>query len=347
MTMENQLIVSAAPHLKDTTSIPRIMWSVVISLVPALAGAVYFFGWPALTVTCLSVASAVLAEAVMQKLQAKEFTINDGSAVVTGMLLAFNLPPLVPFWMPVLGAAFAMVVGKHVFGGLGHNPLNPALLGRAFLAISWPAQMAAGWAVPRGGTLPGTETMGSVPPLAVWQSAFKSLAIPSMVTDQLVAAEQALSQLSDVRTYADLFIGRVGGCLGETSVLLLLAGALFLLYKKYIEWRLPLTYISTVGVLAWAWGGPSGAWFKGDPLFHVLAGGLFLGAFFMATDPVTSPLTNKGKVVFGLGCGILTMFIRLKGNYMDSICFAVLFMNLLAPIIDRYTKPGKFGKVRT
>jgi electron transport complex protein RnfD len=342
--MDKPLIVSASPHTRDTISIPRIMWSVAITLVPVWAGAVYFMGIAALVVVLVAVASAVVFEAGCQKLMKKKVTISDGSAVVTGMLLAFTLPPAVPLWIPVLGSFFAIVIGKQVFGGLGNNPMNPALLGRAFLMASWPVHITTQWCVPRGGTISAIDAVTNATPLNVLKSSLQSLADANLASEKLVVAETALSQLSDFGTYQKLFIGQVGGCIGETSALLIVIGALYLLYKRYIGWRIPFFFIVTVALLGWVFGGVKGTWFAGDPLFYTLTGGVFLGAFYMATDMVTSPLTQQGKYIFGIGCGIIIILIRLKGGYPEGVCYAILLMNLTVPLIDRYTRPKKFGE---
>ena len=337
MEQPQEFVVSVSPHLRDKVTIPRIMWTVVITLLPVWIWACYLFGWAAFKVVSLSIISAVVAEAIAQKIMKKQITVYDGSAVLTGMLLAYTLPPDVPFWIPVIGAFFAIIIGKQVFGGLGNNPLNPALLGRAFLTASWPVHITSKWLPPKHGTLSGIDTVTNATPLAL----VKALARGEIsgIDPNLIKA-----QLSSSHLYWNLFIGKVGGCIGETSALLILLGGLVLLYKKYIEWRLPLTYIATVGGLAWIFAGDG--WFKGDILFHILAGGLFLGAFYMATDMVTSPLTNKGKVIFGFGCGLITILIRLKGGYPEGVCYSILLMNLTVPLIDKYTRPKKFGEVK-
>ncbi|MDR2861602.1 MAG: RnfABCDGE type electron transport complex subunit D [Syntrophobacterales bacterium] len=332
-----RLIVSAAPHLKTSDSVEKVMYSVVIAMLPALAGAVYYFGWRALWVTAIAVVTAVLTEAAVQKFRKVRITALDGSAVVVGMLLAFNLPPSVPWWMPVAGTFFAVAIGKHAFGGLGMNPMNPALLGRAFLMASWPVYMTTGWSVPQAGTAEGVVAVTGATPLATVKAAMADLAAGVNVEQSRLI----IDSVNTTETYLSLFFGSIGGCIGETSVLLLLIGAAYLFYKQYINYRIPLSFIGTVAVLAWVFGGEG--YFTGDFLFHVLTGGLVIGAFFMATDMVTCPSTPWGQLVFGMGCGLLTVFIRLVGGYPEGVCYSILLMNLATPFLDRYTKPKIFG----
>jgi len=311
--MPPKLIVCTSPHLHKKESVAKIMWMVVLSLIPAGAAGVYFFGLGALRVILLGVISAVITEGVIQIVTKKKLTVLDGSAVLTGLLLAYNLPPRIPFWLPVVGAFFAILIGKLVFGGLGQNIFNPALVGRVFLMASWPKYMTSF-------TRPlSYDAVTSATPLA------------------LLKGGKALGGIS----YWDLFLGRHGGCIGEVCILALLLGAIFLLIRGYISWHIPLSYILTVGILTYVFG-PQG-FFRGNWLFHVLSGGLILGAFFMATDYVTSPLTRKGQIIFGLGCGLITAIIRLWGGYPEGASYAILMMNAASPIIDRYTKNRVYG----
>ncbi|MFC1511683.1 RnfABCDGE type electron transport complex subunit D [Candidatus Latescibacterota bacterium] len=334
--MARMFKVSSSPHIRDDTDIPRIMYSVVAALIPALVGAVYFFGIPALIVTALCVVTCVATEGIIERLAGKPLTITDGSAIVTGVLLAFNLPSEVPWWIAVIGGFFAIAVGKMTFGGLGFNPMNPALLARVFLLISWPVSMTT-WPAPRG---IDAETVAT--PLAVLKQ--NTMILLNREANSIEDVNRALSVINDLSdSHANLFFGNVGGCLGETSVLLLLIGAAFLMYKRYIGWRVPLSYIATVGVLTWIIGGAEGL-FTGPWLFHILSGGLILGAFFMATDMVTSPITFTGRIIFGVGCGVITTVIRLWGGYPEGVSFSIILMNLTVPLIDRYTRPKVFGK---
>ncbi len=338
--MARTFTVSATPHLRDKTDIPTVMYSVVAALMPAIVGAVYFFGYRAMTLIILAVATCVTAEGIIQKLSGKPLTIRDGSALITGILLAFNLPADVSWWIPVAGSVFAVVVGKMTFGGLGFNPMNPALLGRVFLLISWPVQMTATWTQPRGAAGIDAETIAT--PLAVLKENIAVLKTPGEST--IEAVNTAMSKMVDLKlSYLDLFIGKASGCIGETSAALLLLGAAYLLYKRYIDWRIPFSFVGTVALLTWIFGGYEGL-FSGLWLFHVLAGGVIIGAFFMATDMVTSPITPRGQLIFGFGCGLLTVIIRLYGGYPEGVSFAILLMNLTVPLIDRYTRPKIFGE---
>ena len=333
------LTVTAPPHIRSGGSVSRVMWAVVIALVPAFLGSVWFFGWRALMLTGLSVASAVAFDALTQRLFGRKVTIRDGSAVITGILLAFNLPPGVPWWIPVVGSAFAVIVVKQFFGGLGHNFVNPALAARAFLMVSWPGHMTAMWLAPRGGTLSGLDAVTTATPLAVLKNAGE-------IVGPGGDASALLSQAQSWPVIGKLFFGNVGGCLGETSALLLLLGGIFLIaMHQVIDWRIPASYIGTVLVLTLVLPGP-----KADLLpyllYHVLGGGLMLGALFMATDYVTSPITSKGRLVFGVGCGVLTVLIRLWGGYPEGVSYSILLMNVATPVIDRYLKPTLFGRLK-
>jgi len=331
------------------------MHTVNITLLPALIGSTYIFGFRALALTIIAVASAMITEYAIQKFRKVEVTFTDGSAILTGILLAFNLPPGVPFWIPIIGSFFAIAIGKHPFGGLGYNPLNPALLGRAFLLASWPVHMTADWLKPfwwkEAGynffswsvTVEGklVDAVSSATPLGVVKTSKDILANASLyVPEKVNNASVMIDKMFD--SVEALFMGTVGGCIGETSVILLLIGALYLIYKRIIDWRIPGTYILTVAVLGWIFGGKTG-FFSGNMLFQIFSGGLILGAFFMATDMVTSPLSKKGHVIFGFGCGLLTIIIRLVGGYPEGVSYSILLMNLTVPLIDKYTLPKKFG----
>jgi H+/Na+-translocating ferredoxin:NAD+ oxidoreductase subunit D len=316
MTTQNDLLlVTSSPHMHSPDSVPVAMRDVLIALAPALVAALYFFRLPALTVIFACVASAYAAELVCLKAMGKE-NPNEFSAVVTGLLLAFCLPPTLPVWMAALGAIFAIVIAKHLFGGLGHNIFNPALIGRAFLLASFPVAMTR-WTNPIDG-------LSTASPLGIMKE----------------AAGQALPTISQ------LFWGNVGGSLGETSALALLLGGVYLLYRGHIDWRIPGSFLGTVfcltSLVAAVRG--EGVWY---PVFHLLAGGLFLGAFFMATDWVTSPVTRLGRVIFGAGCGCLVVLIRLKGGYPEGVAYSILLMNVATPLIDRYTKARVFGRVKS
>lgn len=312
--MKNRLIVSASPHLHKGESTSKIMWMVALALLPAGIAGMFIFGWPALWVVVWAVIAAVATEMALQVVSGKKISVLDGSAVITGLLLAYNLPPGVPIWMSVAGSFFAIAVGKQVFGGLGQNIFNPALVGRVFLMASWPKYMTT-FSRPLA-----YDATTSATPLA------------------LLKESGSAGNIS----YGDLFFGLRGGCIGEVCIMALLIGAAFLLLKGYISWHIPVTYIATTAAFTWAFGAK--AFFGGDWLFHILSGGLILGAFFMATDYVTSPLTRRGQIVFGIGCGLLTAVIRLWGGYPEGVSYAILMMNAATPIIDRYTKNRVYGR---
>jgi len=335
----SQLTVTASPHVRAPGSVKRVMWAVVIAMLPAFAGSVWFFGWRALMLVGLAIASAVLFDGLFQKMFGRKVTVTDGSAVITGMLLAFNLPPGVPWWIPVVGSAFAVIVVKQFFGGLGHNFVNPALAARAFLVVSWPGHMTAMWLAPRGGTLSGLDAVTTATPLGVLKNAAE-------IVGPSGDAAGFLAQAQSWPVVGKLFLGNVGGCLGETSALLLIIGGLLLiLFHGIIDWRIPAGYIGTVLVLSLILPGP-----KHDLLpyllYHVFGGGLMLGAFFMATDYVTSPITTKGRWIFAVGCGVLTVVIRLWGGYPEGVSYSILLMNVATPLIDRFTRPRLFGRVK-
>jgi len=311
--MTNNLIVSGSPHIHKPESVAKIMWTVVLSLVPAGIAGVIIFGPNALWVTLAATLAAVLTELIFGLLTKKKITVLDGTAVITGILLAYNLPANVPLWLPVVGAVFAITIGKLVFGGLGQNIFNPALVGRVFLMASWPKYMTTF-------NLPfNLDAITGATPLAALKEG------------------KGIEHLS----YLDLFLGNHGGCIGEVCILALLIGAALLFIKGYISWHIPFTYIFTTGLFVYIFGGDK--LFTGDWLFHILSGGLILGAFFMATDYVATPLTGKGQLIFGAGCGLLTAVIRLWGGYPEGVSYAILMMNAATPFIDRYTKLEIYG----
>lgn len=311
--MKSNLKVSGSPHIHKKASVSRIMWTVVISTIPAGIAGVIIFGLDALWIILAAVIAAVSSEWVFGILSKRKVTVLDGSAVITGILLAYNLPSGVPLWLPVAGAIFSIGVGKAVFGGLGQNIFNPALVGRVFLMASWPKYMT---------TFPkpfSYDAVTSATPLAMLKEGKILEHIP----------------------YLDLFFGNRGGCIGEVCILALLIGAAILLIKGYITWHIPVTYIFTTALLTYIFG--AGQFFHGDWLFHILSGGLILGAFFMATDYVATPLTPKGQVIFGVGCGLITAVIRLWGGYPEGVSYAILMMNAATPFIDRYTRNRIYG----
>jgi len=333
---EHPLIVSISPHIKDEESVSRIMWTVSLSLLPALIMGVYFFGPKALFVTALCIISAILSEYVFQKGLKRKLTTNDGSAFLTGLLLGMNLPASLwsfnPFTIhvPIIGSIVAIVITKQLFGGLGYNIFNPALIGRAFLMMSWPRAMTL-WNEPT--------------------AAFVAFDAKTTATPLMILKEEGIGRLMEVfgdklNLYTQLLVGHRAGSIGETTIIALLLGAAFLIYKKYITWHIPVSFLGTVAVLTWIFGGKGTGLFTGDPILHLLSGGLILGAFFMATDYVTCPSVRKGQIIFGIGCGALTVLIRLKGGYPEGVMFAILLMNCFAPLIDRGVKSSIFGAVK-
>ena len=279
--------------------------------------------------------------------------MKDGSAVVTGLLVAFNINVAAPWWIPVVGAIFAIAIGKQVFGGLGFNVFNPALLARAFLVASWPTLMTSGWIPTNMNSLSGITNFAD---LSIKAQDLITSATPLGVAktirniDFLGASDTSIvmNKLAEIATLKNLFWGNVGGVIGEVSVAALLIGAAFLAYKHIIEWRIPVSYISTVFVLTYIFGGVDGLFSASLllPVFHVFAGGLMLGAFFMATDMVTSPVTKKGRIIFGIGCGLITVVIRLVGGYPEGVSYAIWLRNIFVPLIDRFSIPKAFGEVK-
>lgn len=325
----HELVVSVSPHVRGKETVSRIMWAVNLSLLPAFIMSVYYFGPRALYVTGLSILSAVLFEHYFQKVVDKETTIGDGSAFLTGLLLGMNLPSGVPFYIPIIGSFVAIVITKLLFGGIGYNIFNPALVGRALLLISFPKIMTR-WAEPT--------------------ARFIEIDAKTTATPLGVLKEEGMSKLIEefggkAELYQGLLWGNSAGSLGETSAIALLIGAAFLFYRRYITWHIPISFVVTTGVLAWVFGGDGGM-FTGDPIVHILSGGLILGAFYMATDYVTGPAVRKGQIFYGIGCGALTMLIRLKGGFPEGVMFAILLMNCFAPLIDRGVQTKLFGAVK-
>jgi electron transport complex protein RnfD len=309
------MIAGSSPHLKSGQTTSIIMRDVLIALVPATLASIYFFRLNAVFLIITTIISCVLAEYVANKVMKKPVTIGDYSAAVTGLLLAFNLPPSLPLWMAATGGVFAIIITKQLFGGLGMNFINPALAARAFLMASWPVAMTT-W------TKTAVDAATSATPLAIIKKGGEVVTdIPPSITN--------------------LFLGNVPGSLGETSALALLIGAVYLVARRVITLEIPLTFIGTVALITWLLGGDS--LFSGNFLYHVFAGGLILGAFYMATDYTTSPVSTAGKIIMGTGCGILTAVIRLYGGYPEGVCYSILLMNLAVPLIDKYTLPKSFG----
>ena len=325
----NKLIVSLSPHVHGGDSIKKNMYGVLIALLPAFLVSLYFFGLGALIVTAVSVLSCLFFEWAISKFLMKNETssIADGSAVITGVLLAFNLPSNLPIWIIIIGALFAIGVGKMSFGGLGCNPFNPALVGRVFLLLSFPVQMTTWPAV--GQLTAYTDATTAATPLGIMKGVITGA--PGASLDQLPSAFQ-------------LLIGQNGGCLGEVSALALLIGLGYMLWKKIITWHIPVSIIVTVFVFSSIM-----HWVDPDKyalgITHLLSGGLMLGAIFMATDYVTSPMNHRGMLIYGVCIGLLTVIIRLFGAYPEGMSFAILIMNAFTPLINTYVKPKRFGEV--
>lgn len=325
--MEKQLYLSSSPHIHSGETTDKVMRAVIYALLPACAVAVYFFGLPALAVLLICTLGCIATEAVCQRLMGKSLTIADGSAALTGILLALNLPPSSPWWLALIGSVVAIGVGKQVYGGLGYNLFNPALVARVVLLISFPVQMTTWTAPTRLGS--GIDAVTSATPLGEMKTAV-------MLTGQIPAALQG--------PYGDYFAGNMAGSLGEVSAAALLLGGIFLLGKRIITWHIPVSYLGTVVAFGGIFWLIDPSRYPG-PFFHLLTGGLLLGAFFMATDMVTSPITARGMLLFGVGCGLITVLIRLFGGYPEGVSFAILLMNAVTPLIDRFTRPKKFGYV--
>ena len=323
---EIKLTVASSPHVRCNETIPKIMWNVVAALVPAAAFGVYYFGVNALVNIIVAIVSAVIFEFLWEKAMHKRITITDGSAVITGLLLAMTCPPSLPWWMSIVGSFLAIVVCKQAMGGLGYNIFNPAHVGRAGLLVSWPVAMTT-WTQVNGTVIDG---VAGATPLNVFKH----------------GGSDALFQLFGTNDwssiYQSLFFGFRNGSLGETSTVLLILGGLWLIYKGYVNWQVPVVMIATVGILTGAVYGSANV-----ALFQMMAGGLIIGAFFMATDMVTAPITVKGQVIFALGCGLITVLIRVLGGYPEGVCYSILLMNTLTPLIDRLVKPTVFGAVKT
>ncbi|MBM4053065.1 MAG: RnfABCDGE type electron transport complex subunit D [Planctomycetes bacterium] len=328
------LIVSASPHIRDGDSIPRIMWTVNLSLLPAGFAAVFIFGYYTLFVIGLCCLTAVLTEAVISilKKQPAFEMIKDGSAFVTAILLAYTLPPGVVWYVPVVGSFFAIAIVKHAFGGLGNNIWNPALAARAFLQVAYPVAINSDW---RFFTDAGAMNVMK----NITRIGENGLLLDAVTKATPLAKESG----TEIYTLYQLLIGSVPGCIGETSVIALLAGGLYLIYKKCIKWYVPVTYLATVFIFSIFLPPRTMTPWANNPFYHLFAGGLFLGAFFMATDMVTTPLTKKGMIIFSVGAGLLTILIRFYSGYPEGVCYSILIMNTATPLIDRFTKPRLYG----
>ncbi len=314
--MENRLFVSSSPHIRTKESVQSVMRDVLIALLPATVYGIYIFGAKAALLVVIAIAAAVGTEAFIQGvLRKQKITVSDLSAAVTGLLLAMNIPVSAPWWLALVGSIFAIAIVKQAFGGLGHNFMNPALAARAMLMASWPVQMT-GW------TAPGVDAVSAATPLGI------------------IAEGGQLAELPDMFS---AFVGNIGGCIGETSALLLVLGGLYMIYREVITWRIPVIYISTVFIF--------GFLLQGFDFYmaayQIVVGGLMLGAFFMATDYASSPVTAKGQYIYAFGAGLLTILIRVFGSLPEGVSYSILLMNVATPLIEKYTAPKVFGGAKS
>lgn len=328
--MNKLLNISHSPHIYGKETTKKLMYGVVIALMPALFASIFYFGIGALIVTATSVVSCVLTEYLIQRfILNKPQSISDGSAIVTGLLLAFNLPSNIPVYIIIIGSLVAIGIAKMTFGGLGNNPFNPALVGRVFILISFPVQMTT-WPVPSGFSTGYTDAITGATPLAILKEGIKN--------------GEPLSQLMDkIPTTLNLFLGKMGGSMGEIAAIALLLGLAYMLIKKIITWHIPFSVIGTIFLFT------SVLWLinpetYANPLFHIMAGGVLLGAIFMATDYVTSPMSRKAMIIYGCGIGVITVVIRVWGSYPEGVSFAILIMNAFVPLMNTYIKPKRFGE---
>jgi len=328
--MNKLITISPSPHVYEDTTVKRLMFDVVIAMLPALAFSIYFFGMGAIIVTLTAVVSCLAFEWLIQKFILKqEPSITDGSALVTGILLAFNVPTNLPIWIIIIGSLVAIGIGKMSFGGLGNNPFNPALVGRVFLLISFPVKMTS-WPVPTGFSNSYTDAVTGATPLGV-------------VKEGLRAGETVSALMEKIPSHMEMFYGRMGGSMGEIAAVALLLGFAYLLIRKVITWHIPVSIIGTIAIftsILWLANPEQNA----DPMFHLLTGGVMLGAIFMATDYVTSPMSVRGMWIYGIGIGIITVLIRVFGAYPEGVSFAILIMNAFVPLINSYVKPKRFGE---
>lgn len=317
--MSYKLNLSSSPHIRAANKTSTIMRDVVIALTPATIFGIYIFGWNALMIVAVAVLTAVACEAGIQVLRKKPITINDWSAVVTGLLVAMNMPGSAPWWIVLIASIFAIAIAKHAFGGLGHNFINPALAARAFVMSGWLGRMTAY-------TIPKVHTVSQATPLNIIKTA-------------ILEGGDSLAAVKDQVSLGDMFFGNIGGCVGETSAMLLILGGLYLIFRGVISFRIPAFYIGTVAVLSYVLYG-----FDLELVMYLLlGGGLMLGAFFMATDYSSSPINPKGQIIFAIGCGLLTVIIRRFGGYPEGVSYSILLMNVAAPLIEKYSSPKVFG----
>lgn len=328
--MSNLLNISPSPHFHGKETTRNLMLGVVLALMPAFFTSVFYFGIGAVIVTATSISSCILFEYLIQRfILKKPMSITDGSALVTGLLLAFNLPSNIPVFVIILGSLVAIGIAKMTFGGLGNNPFNPALVGRVFMLISFPVQMTS-WPVPSGFKTGYTDAVTGATPLAILKEGIKN-------------GESLAQLMAKVPTTIQMLMGKMGGSIGEVAALALLIGFGYMLYKKIITWHIPVSVIGSVAIftaILWLINPETNA----SPVFHLLTGGLLLGAIFMATDYVTSPMNKKSMIIYGCGIGILTVIIRVWGAYPEGVSFAILIMNAFVPLMNAYIKPKRFGE---
>jgi electron transport complex protein RnfD len=328
--MEKKIIVAPSPHIQSDQSVEKLMYGVILALMPAFLVSSYFFGLPALFLTLLAIISCAAFEFAIARYILKQTpTIKDGSAILTGILIAFNVPSNLPVWMLLLGCLMAIGIGKMTFGGLGNNLFNPALVGRVFLLISFPVQMTT-WPIPLGFATKYLDAATGPTALGIVKEGLRNGSKISQLMDQ-------------VPSHMEMFLGKMGGSMGEVAAGALLLGFVYLLFKKIISWHIPISILLTITVftgILWL----TNPQINADPLFHLLTGGVMLGSIFMATDYVTSPMSKVGMIIFGVGIGIITVVIRRFGAYPEGVSFAILIMNAFVPLINRYIKPKRFGE---
>jgi electron transport complex protein RnfD len=328
--MDKILNVSPSPHAHTSVDTRKLMLGVVIALIPALLASIFYFGTGAIIVTVTSIASCLLFEFLIRKfIFKKPVSITDGSALVTGLLLAFNLPSNIPIHIIIIGSFVAIAIAKMTFGGLGNNPFNPALVGRVFMLISFPVQMTS-WPVPNGFSTGYTDAITGATPLAVIKEGIKN-------------GESITQLMNHVPSTVNMFLGKMGGSMGEVAAAALILGFIYMLFRKIITWHIPVSIVGTIAIFTTV------LWLVNPmkyatPLFHILTGGVLLGAIFMATDYVTSPMNPKSMIIYGCGIGIITVLIRVWGAYPEGVSFAILIMNAFVPLMNAYIKPKRFGE---
>jgi len=345
------LVLSAPPHIKSNDSINKIMWTVAAVLMLPVTYSIYIYGLNAALIPAVCAISGVSAEAVFQFLMKRKIQVLNGSSVITGLLLGLSLPPHFPLWMSAIGTVFAVVVIKEFFGGLGFNIFNPALAGRALLMVLWPVQMTSNWHIFSNGSILAEKytTTGNLTTEA-FHAITQATPLSALKNGGRLLQESgiAINNLYDFfisnSILKSLIIGNVGGCIGETSAIIIFICGLFLLWRKIITWYIPVSFIGSVALVSYVYYSISGFTLPGYiTLFHIFSGGLLLGAFFMATDMVTSPISASGMIIFGIGCGLITFSIRIWGGYPEGAAYAILIMNAVVPLIDRYTQHKVFG----